>query len=95
MRRLLPFFLLLLLLLPSPALAEGENLLVNAGMSIASDGDVMGRAGISIAVGKGSGKKPALARDMTEMQRQLADVQTALLQLREENKELREKLERK
>ena len=29
MRRLLPFFLLLLLLLPSPALAEGENLLVN------------------------------------------------------------------
>ena len=32
---------------------------------------------------------------MTEMQRQLADVQTALLQLREENKELREKLERK
>lgn len=72
-----------------------ENLLVNAGMSIASDGDVMGRAGISIAVGKGSGKKPALARDMTEMQRQLADVQTALLQLREENKELREKLERK
>ena len=29
MRRLLPFFLLLLFLLPSPALAEGENLLVN------------------------------------------------------------------
>ena len=29
MRRLLPFLLLLLLLLPSPALAEGENLLVN------------------------------------------------------------------
>ena len=26
MRRLLPFFLLLLFLLPSPALAEGENL---------------------------------------------------------------------
>lgn len=72
-----------------------ENLLVNAGMSIASDGDVMGRAGISFAVGKGGKKKPVLARDLTEMQRQLAEVQIALQQLKEENEALRGKLENK
>ena len=72
-----------------------EDLLVNAGMSIASDGDVMGRAGISFAVGKGGKKKPVLARDLTEMQRQLAEVQIALQQLKEENEALRGKLENK
>ena len=45
-----------------------SNLMFNLGASLCSDGDIMGRAGISIAVGPNSKKKPELARDMVTMQ---------------------------
>ena len=45
-----------------------SNLMFNLGASLCSDGDIMGRAGISISVGPNSKKKPELARDMVTMQ---------------------------
>ena len=39
-----------------------ENLMFNVGASLCSDGDVMGRAGVSLAVGKSTKRKPELAR---------------------------------
>lgn len=45
-----------------------SNLMFNLGASLCSDGDIMGRAGVSIAVGPNSKKKPELARDMVTMQ---------------------------
>ena len=56
-----------------------ENVLFNLGASLCSDGDVMGRAGISFTVGRGGDKKKALApKDMNEVQAQLAEVRQAL-----------------
>ena len=55
-----------------------ENVLFNLGASICSDGDLMGRAGISFTVGRGGDKKKALApKDMNEVQAQLAEVRQA------------------
>lgn len=58
-----------------------ENVLFNMGASICSDGDVMGRAGVSFAVGKGGKKKPELARDMAGMQQQMIAMQAKLEEL--------------
>ena len=70
-----------------------ENVLFNLGASICSDGDLMGRAGVSFTVGK-SGKKQAPApKDMNEVQAQLAQVQQALAELKAENEALKVKLE--
>ena len=70
-----------------------ENVMFNLGASLCSDGDVMGRAGVSFTLGKSSKKQPLPPKDMNEVQAQLAQVQQALFELKAENKELREKLE--
>ena len=70
-----------------------ENVMFNLGASLCSDGDSMGRAGVSFTVGKSSKKQPLPPKDMNEVQAQLAQVQQALFELKAENKELREKLE--
>ena len=70
-----------------------ENVMFNLGASLCSDGDLMGRAGVSFTVGKSSKKQPLPPKDMNEVQAQLALVQQALFELKAENKELREKLE--
>ncbi len=70
-----------------------ENVMFNLGASLCSDGDIMGRAGVSFTVGKSSKKQPLPPKDMNEVQAQLAQVQQALFELKAENKELREKLE--
>ena len=73
-----------------------ENVLFNLGASLCSDGDVMGRAGISFTVGRGGDKKKALApKDMNEVQAQLAQVQQTLAELKAENEALKVKLEEK
>ena len=64
-----------------------ENMLFNVGASLCSDGDLMGRAGISIAVGKNTKRKPELARDMVGMQRQMYVMQAKLERLESENKQ--------
>lgn len=64
-----------------------ENLMFNVGASLCSDGDLMGRAGISIAVGKSTKRKPELARDMVGMQRQMYVMQAKLERLEDENKQ--------
>ncbi|MGN0882386.1 YadA-like family protein [Cloacibacillus porcorum] len=68
-----------------------ENVLVNAGVAFNSDGDTMGRAGISFSVGghKG-GKQASVYKDMTEMQRQMAAMREMLMQLKDENDKNRE-----
>ena len=73
-----------------------ENVLFNLGASICSDGDVMGRAGISFTVGRGGDKKKALApKDMNEVQAQLAEVRQALHELKAENAALKVRLDAK
>ena len=64
-----------------------ENLMFNVGASLCSDGDLMGRAGVSLAVGKSTKRKPELARDMVGMQRQMYVMQAKLERLEEENKQ--------
>ncbi|MCD8233383.1 MAG: YadA-like family protein, partial [Cloacibacillus porcorum] len=80
-----------------------ENVLVNAGVAFNTDGDTMGRAGISFSVGghKG-GKQASVYKDMSEMQRQMAAMREMLMQLKDENdknmetiKELKEALKNK
>ena len=71
-----------------------ENVLFNLGASICSDGDVMGRAGISLAVGKGGRKKPELARDMVGMQQQMIAMQAMLEELKEENAKNKETIKK-
>ena len=70
-----------------------ENVMFNLGASLCSDGDLMGRAGVSFTLGKSAKKQPLPPKDMNEVQAQLAQVQQALFELKAENKELREKLE--
>ena len=70
-----------------------ENVIVNAGVSLTSGGDAMGRAGISFATGAGGKKKPVLARDVTEMQRQMAAMQQMLTELKEKNDRNEETIE--
>lgn len=71
-----------------------SNVLFNLGASICSDGDVMGRAGISFAVGKGGKKKPELARDMVGMQQQMIAMQAMLEELKEENAKNKETIKK-
>ena len=67
-----------------------ENMLVNVGLSLNTDGDTMGRAGISFAVGTGSKKKqPVLARDMVEMQRMMMAMQEKMAQLEQKDEQNR------
>lgn len=76
---------------------------MNAGVAFNTDGDTMGRAGISFSVGghKG-GKQASVYKDMSEMQRQMAAMREMLMQLKDENdknmetiKELKEALKDK
>lgn len=71
-----------------------SNVLFNLGASICSDGDVMGRAGVSLAVGKGGRKKPELARDMVGMQQQMLAMQAMLEELKEENAKNKETIKK-
>lgn len=71
-----------------------SNVLFNLGASICSDGDVMGRAGVSLAVGKGGKKKPELARDMVGMQQQMIAMQAMLEELKEENAKNKETIKK-
>ena len=71
-----------------------SNVLFNLGASICSDGDVMGRAGVSLAVGKGGRKKPDLARDMVGMQQQMLAMQAMLEELKEENAKNKETIKK-
>lgn len=66
-----------------------ENVMFNLGASLCSDGDLMGRAGVSFTVGKSGKKQPLPPKDMNEMQAQLAQVQQALLELKASNDELK------
>ena len=54
-----------------------ENVMFNLGASLCSDGDIMGRAGVSFTLGKSSKKQPLPPKDMNEVQAQLAQVQQA------------------
>ena len=69
-----------------------DNVMFNLGASICSDGDLMGRAGISFAVGKKDKDKPALAKNMNDVQKQLMEVQYALQELKDENAALKKQL---
>ena len=62
-----------------------ENVMFNLGASLCSDGDVMGRAGVSFAVGKSSDKKPRLASTMGGLQKQVLDMQAKLDGLEKKN----------
>ena len=69
-----------------------DDVMFNLGASICSDGDLMGRAGISFAVGKKDKDKPALAQNMNDVQKQLMEVQYALQELKDENAALKKQL---
>ena len=69
-----------------------DNVMFNLGASLCSDGDMMGRAGISFAVGKKDKNKPALAQNMNDVQKQLMEVQYALQELKDENEALKKQL---
>ena len=71
-----------------------ENVLFNLGASLCSDGDVMGRAGISFTVGKDMKRKPMLARDMAGMQQQMIAMQAKVEDLESERKRDKETLAR-
>ena len=60
-----------------------ENLLVNTGLALNTDGDLMARAGISVAVA-------SLVRDMTDVQRELAAMRQTIAQLKKENAQNKE-----
>ncbi|WP_455611297.1 YadA C-terminal domain-containing protein, partial [Cloacibacillus porcorum] len=67
-----------------------ENVLINAGVAFNSDGDTMGRAGVSFALGRSGRKQPSMIKDVSEMQKQMAAMQEMLMQLKEENKKNKE-----
>ena len=62
------------------------NLMVNVGASVCSDGDVMGRIGLSVALGKSTRKQPELAHDVAGMQEQMSVMQAKLTELEEQNR---------
>ena len=62
-----------------------ENVLFNLGASLCSDGDLMGRAGVSFALGKSSKKQPRLAGTMGGLQKQVLDMQAKLDELEAKN----------
>lgn len=67
-----------------------ENLLVNTGLALNTDGDLMARAGISVAVGRGGQRQASLVRDMTDVQRELAAMRQTIAQLEKENAQNKE-----
>lgn len=67
-----------------------ENLLVNTGLALNTDGDLMARAGISVAVGRGGQRQASLVRDMTDVQRELAAMRQTIAQLKKENAQNKE-----
>ena len=67
-----------------------ENLLVNTGLALNTDGDLMARAGISVAVGRGGQRRASLVRDMTDVQRELAAMRQTIAQLKKENAQNKE-----
>ncbi|WP_455611323.1 YadA-like family protein [Cloacibacillus porcorum] len=69
-----------------------ENVLVNAGLSLNSDGDTMGRAGISFAIGKSGRKQPSMVKDVASMQQQMAAMQQMLVELQKKDEEKDEML---
>ena len=71
-----------------------ENVLFNLGASLCSDGDLMGRAGISFTVGKDMKRKPMLARDMAGIQQQMIAMQAKVEDLASARKRDKETLAR-
>lgn len=69
-----------------------ENLLVNTGLALNTGGDLMARAGISVAVGRGGQRRASLVRDMTDVQRELAAMRQTISQLKKENAQNKETL---
>ncbi len=67
-----------------------ENLLVNTGLALNTGGDLMARAGISVAVGRGGQRQASLVRDMTDVQRELAAMRQTIAQLKKENAQNKE-----
>lgn len=67
-----------------------ENLLVNTGLALNTGGDLMARAGISVAVGRGGQRRASLVRDMTDVQRELAAMRQTIAQLKKENAQNKE-----
>ena len=67
-----------------------ENLLVNTGLALNTDGDLMARAGISVAVGRGGQRQASLVRDMTDVQCELAAMRQTIAQLKKENAQNKE-----
>ena len=71
-----------------------ENLMFNVGASLCSDGDLMGRAGVSLAIGKSTKRRPELARDMVGMQKQMYVMQAKLERLEAEKAQDKETIRR-
>ena len=61
-----------------------ENVMFNLGASLCSDGDIMGRAGVSFTVGKSS-DKPKVAGTMNGLRNQVVAMQAKLDELEEQN----------
>ncbi len=61
-----------------------ENVMFNLGASLCSDGDLMGRAGVSFTVGKSS-DKPKVAGTMNGLRNQVIAMQAKLDELEEQN----------
>ena len=70
-----------------------ENVMFNLGASLCSDGDVMGRAGVSFTVGKSS-DKPKVAGTMNGLRNQVIAMQVKLDELEAEKKKDKELLRR-
>ena len=64
-----------------------RNVMFNLGASICSDGDLMGRAGVSFAIGKGGKKDEEKPKDMAGMQKRMDEMQAMLEKLMEENEQ--------
>ena len=64
-----------------------ENVMFNLGASLCSDGDLMGRAGVSFAIGKGGKKDEEKPKDMAGMQKRMDEMQAMLEKLMEENEQ--------
>lgn len=70
-----------------------ENVLFNLGASLCSDGDLMGRAGVSFTVGK-STDKPKVAGTMNGLRNQVVTMQAKLDELEAEKKRDKETIAR-
>ena len=70
-----------------------ENVMFNLGASLCSDGDLIGRAGVSLTVGKSS-HKPKVAGTMNGLRNQVIAMQAKLDELEAEKKKDKELLRR-